>query len=200
MVPSLSVIVRSLPPVLVGLFSRGVAVPADLPDSLWRLLTGQLGLDPEYVLTRIMTVFLNGRPVDDMETAVVRDGGVVGLAAAMPGLAGAVLRRGGILSGLRDTITQEAGTAGESRVPGRVTLKLFNHIAPEAGPLVLARGVLMDAADARALLFGPDTADRVRGLSLDDRAVALDDLKGLDGEVLVRLGTGPETDQRSGPE
>jgi len=44
------------------------------------------GLDEDYVTQRISTIFLDGKPVDDIDTLLVRDGAVLSLSAAMPGL------------------------------------------------------------------------------------------------------------------
>ncbi|NJL58424.1 MAG: hypothetical protein HC887_00995 [Desulfobacteraceae bacterium] len=59
------------------------------------LLCDILEIPKDYVLNRISTIFLDGKPVDCLDTAFVRNHSVVSLSAAMPGLVGAVMRRGG---------------------------------------------------------------------------------------------------------
>ncbi len=68
---------------------RGVLVKARLGESIRSLLCKQFGLDPDYVKNRIQTAFLDGKPVDDFDSAIVREGSVLTLSGAMPGLAGA---------------------------------------------------------------------------------------------------------------
>jgi hypothetical protein len=69
------------------------------------------------------------------------DGSVVALSGAMPGLAGAVFRRGGVYASFRSNIASASkhfkGIAGE----GTVLLKLFNQAAADLGPLFLKKGV-----------------------------------------------------------
>jgi hypothetical protein len=105
-----------------------------------------LGLTPEYVTDRIQTLFLDGKPVDDVEKAVVRDGATLALSAAMPGLAGATLRRGGFFSGMRSQISyhkeQETGFRGK----GTVRIKVFNLLAQELGPKLLGQGVRIEGS------------------------------------------------------
>ena len=48
---------------------------------------------------------LDGKPVDDIGAALVQDGSTLALSAAMPGLVGATLRRGGAYSSFRSAIT-----------------------------------------------------------------------------------------------
>ncbi len=110
--------------------------------SLTALLTEQLGVDPDYIDNRIKTAFLNGRPVDDYDTAIVSDKAVLALSAAMPGLVGATFRSGGILSVFRSGISfQNTDDAVQVKTQGTITLKLFNLLVREMGPGILERGV-----------------------------------------------------------
>ncbi len=85
----------------------GFFLGASVGCSIHELLCEQLGLGEEYVLQRITTLFLDGKPVDDIDSAVVRDGATLSLSAAMPGLVGAAMRRGGAFASLRSSITAE---------------------------------------------------------------------------------------------
>ena len=128
-------------PAFRTLFQQGVGVSIQTGTSLEDLLCGQWQIDRDYVMNRISTLFLDGKPVDDLPAAVVRDGATLALSGAMPGLIGATMRRGGVLASFRSGITYRSGaeTSGSSR--GRITLKLFNLLIDELGPGFLARGI-----------------------------------------------------------
>ena len=110
--------------------------------ALEAFLVAEAGIPADYLRERVQTLFMDGRPVDDAGTAVVREGGVISLSAAMPGLAGAVLRRSGVYAAMRRSISHDPA-APASRDRGRigVTLKLFNLIARELGPEIRVNGV-----------------------------------------------------------
>ncbi|MCF8078281.1 MAG: hypothetical protein K9K88_03275 [Desulfobacterales bacterium] len=133
------------------LFGRGVKASVETGVSIRELLCGQLGIDEAYLEGRIQTIFLNGRPVDDVGTARVADGDVLSLSAAMPGLVGATLRRGGPLAAMRGTISYADSQKKEGSGKGIVTIKLFNMVARELGPGFLRRGVIVTGRD----LSGP---------------------------------------------
>ncbi|HHP7234348.1 MAG TPA: hypothetical protein ACFCUC_06935 [Desulfobacterales bacterium] len=136
-------------------FGRGVELEVRPGSSVRDFLCNQLNLAADYVENRIQTVFLEGKPVDDFDTATLEAGSILALSAAMPGLVGAVFRRGGYYASLRDSITyrQMGGPTGESEK--RITLKLFNLTAREIGPQILSQGVYIN---------GMQVADLVRTL------------------------------------
>jgi hypothetical protein len=129
------------------LLQRGVRVMVQVGGSLRRLLEDQVGLNPEYMKERIKTVFLDGKPVDDWDSALVQDGAVLALSAAMPGLAGATLRRGGVWAGMRSQITHQENRSSISPEEGLVAIKLFNLLIPELGPFLLEHGVFLPRED-----------------------------------------------------
>ena len=119
----------------------------------WKRSCRRGGIAADYLKERVQTLFLNGRAMDDPAAAVVTDGSIIALSAAMPGLAGAVLRRSGRYAAMRRPISHEAGgTAVDRRARITVTLKLFNLIARELGPGFLAGGIRIDAGDLRDFL------------------------------------------------
>jgi hypothetical protein len=70
----------------------------------------------------------------------------------MPGLVGATMRRGGFYAALRQGISHlenNVTTVGEC---GTVRLKLFNLLLAELGPLVLARGLILEPVELADLL------------------------------------------------
>jgi hypothetical protein len=134
-----------------GLLQRGVFCPLAARCSVGDFLTGQLGIDPAYVRDRIATVFLDGSVVDDLAAATLRPGSTLTLSAAMPGLVGATLRKGGFYSAMRSEISWKAGDDAPQLPegpPDTIRLKLFNTVLREIGPVVLARGVLIDRTEA----------------------------------------------------
>lgn len=134
------------------ILQRGFLLKVRVGSSIRMLLCDQLGLSPEYIEDSIKTLFLNGKPVDDLDAAIVRDGATLALSAAMPGLLGATMRRGGVCAPLRSQITyHEEGESAPCR-EGTVTLKLFNLLADELGPGFLDRGILMKKEDLEDFL------------------------------------------------
>jgi hypothetical protein len=148
---------------LAPLFQQGLRVRAAAGVSVRDFLVEGLGVDAGYVRERITTVFLNGSVVDDMDTARLHEGARLALSAAMPGLVGATLRKGGYYAAMRAAITlaaeREPTTAGGSLV--RVQVKLFNLLIEELGPLLLAGGFALTPAEAAELLG--DLATGIRG-------------------------------------
>ena len=161
------------------IFRTGVGVAVRVGCSLKELLCGQFQLDASYVDRRITTIFLDGRPVDAVGSARVLEGSTLALSAAMPGLAGAILRRGGALSPLRANIPPgESGTGAPER-DGVITVKLFNLLGAELAPGFLRRGVLLPAADPADFLRRRPPAfwDGCREILLDGRRVEATSLK-----------------------
>jgi hypothetical protein len=136
------------------LFSTGVGIPTIVGIGLTELLCQQLAIDPDYVANRIQTIFLNSRAVDRTEQVTVPAGAVIALSAAMPGLAGATFRKGGLLAGFRKDISHQYAqrTEEKSRQETLITLKLFNLVAQELGPHLLAHGVWIDGLSVPELL------------------------------------------------
>ncbi len=168
----------SAPASVVSRFSlmlqSGFQVRVQVGGSVRELLCNQLGLSPNYTHDRIRTLFLNGRPLDDMDRAIVEDGSVLALSGALPGLVGATMRRGGYYGCLRDSITYQPPTANflENLVsaPGTITVKLFNLVLKDLGPHFLSRGVLLPADAVEGFLRGqpsdfwdPSLAFRIDG-------------------------------------
>lgn len=141
-------------PRLAPLFQKGIRVLIPAGISAHDFLVDELGVDPEYVRGRITTVFLDSSVVDNMETAWLREGSCLALSAAMPGLVGATMRKGGYYAAMRGAITlaAERGAASATGQKVQVSVKLFNLLIEELGPVLLAYGVALPSADAAALL------------------------------------------------
>jgi hypothetical protein len=178
---------------LLPLLGQGVQLQVPVEINLEALLCDYLKVPREYLRDRIQTIFLNGRAVDREDQALVADGAVVALSAAMPGLAGATLRKGGHLAGMRSEISQGSDLpAHAGSHQGRITLKLFNVIAREMGPGILAQGIHTSGdqlADILKTVTAPDLSDAVR-MHWDDRAIAagqVSDLLASNDPILLRV-------------
>ena len=155
------------------LLQKGFAFGVLAGRPIRTFLRDGLGLTDDYIETRIQTVFLDGKPVDDIDTALLRDGATLALAPAMPGLMGAMLRRGGYYAPMRSGITHHGDAVPDGIVEGSITVKLFGMALRELGPQLLAHGIGVDAGDL---------AKVVSGLPADCR-------EGLDGlETLAEQG------------
>jgi hypothetical protein len=143
------------------MLQRGVTVQAEVACPLRELLCGQFGIPQEYLAGRVTTIFLDNRPVDDLDGSLIHEGSRVTLSAAMPGLVGATMRRSGFYATLRKGITHvEKG--GDLRAgQGTVRLKLFNLLLPELAPLVLARGILVKRDELNTLLEDLEASSRM---------------------------------------
>jgi len=139
---------------LAPLLQDGIRVRAAAGATVRSFLVEELGIDPEYVRSRITTVFLDGSVVDDLETARLHDGATLALSAAMPGLVGATLRKGGYYAAMRAAITLDVdqGAAAPGGPAVEVRVKLFNLLIEELGPVLLAHGFALTEAERQAYL------------------------------------------------
>jgi len=136
------------------ILQAGFILKALVGCSIKSFLTQQLGVSPEYITERIQSVFLEGRPVDDLDSAVIHDGSHLSLSAAMPGLVGATMRRGGFYGALRSSITyKESGSPCEI-AEGCVHLKLFNLLMKELGPDIFKMGIYLSSSHLAEFLSG----------------------------------------------
>lgn len=126
------------------LLERGFAVKIEASLSIRELLCRHLGISEEYVDNRIQTIFLDGKPVDNVDTAWVENGSTLALSAAMPGLVGATFRKGGFYASFRDTISYTKTENSISKGAGKIILKLFNMVAKELGPELLSKGIRIE--------------------------------------------------------
>jgi hypothetical protein len=178
---SLSLIVESKPfEKFLQLFQEGVKVSARVGSTVRAFLCDDLGLSAEYVDKRIQTLFLNGKAIDNPDTALLREDSTLALSAAMPGLLGATLRKGGYYARMRNEISyQEQGTGIGVR-EGSILLKLFNLLPAEIGPAVLERGIWLKGEDLNH--FFKELSDELLGecteARVDGERVNLKDFEG----------------------
>jgi hypothetical protein len=176
------------------LIEQGFKMKIETGRTVRELLCGQLGVSENYFDNRIQTIFLDGKAVDDADTAWVNAGSRLALSAAMPGLVGATFRKGGRYAALRSNIsyakTKKPDVGGE----GKITLKLFNMVAKELGPVLLRKGVIIDGE-----VFQNFVSDNLQDLQpacssalLNDTPTGITELKGLKWagrEVLLQVSS-----------
>ncbi|WDN89180.1 hypothetical protein BuS5_02148 [Desulfosarcina sp. BuS5] len=161
-------------PLLEQGFSLRVLVGCSIRD----FLCGQLGLQGEYLDNRIQTLFLNGKAVDDVDSTLVNDGAVLALSAAMPGIMGACLRKGGLYAPMRSNISREKRASDITRQYGEVVIKLFNLVLKELGPVFFEYGILTCGDKVRELLSKRQDEFRtgISSARLADEDIDFDDL------------------------
>jgi hypothetical protein len=124
-----------------ALLSYGFKLEVQIGCSLFELLVRQIGINESFLNEKVQTIFLNGKVVDDFSVEMVKDESVIALSAAMPGLAGAVFRKGGILASMRSEHASHQQINAITKHKGYVTLKLFNQIASELGADFFKKGI-----------------------------------------------------------
>jgi hypothetical protein len=138
------------------LLQSGIYLDAPQGTSIGALLTALPGFTEEYARQRVQTIFLNGLPADDLQQQLFGNEAVLALSAAMPGLAGAIFRKGGVHASLRTESAGELSGANTNGQPIRIRLKLFNMIAVERGiPILEDSCVIMASALEKFLAYRP---------------------------------------------
>jgi hypothetical protein len=140
-------------PLFSLLLQQGFRVKIQAGTHVQEVLCKQFGLSPEYVQDRIKTILLDGKAVDDMEGAILQDGSSLALSGPMPGLAGASLRRDGLLAPFRAQITHRGDRMHSlPGAEGMITVKIFNLLLDEIGPVFLQRGIYIRKRDFQDFL------------------------------------------------
>jgi 3'(2'), 5'-bisphosphate nucleotidase len=170
-----SLVINAEPRALLALtpiLREGVAVSLRPGLSLRQTMTQDLGFCPQCVEQRVMTVFLDGSPVDDIDLDRASTGCTLALAGALPGVAGIAMRRGSPVGVFREGITHDENSfRPDSGQPLPVTLKLFNSIAVECLAAVLEQGASMRAGRLAELLAAEPDALAQADFSLDGQAL-----------------------------
>ena len=165
-------------PLFSHLLGGGFLVETRTGISVRDLLCRQIGVSDAYLDQRIQTIFLNGKVVDNVDSAIVINGAVLALSAAMPGLAGATLRRGGVYAAMRKEISHHNITLNDSPGNGSVTIKLFNFVALELGAIFLEQGILINGTqmnfffqNAREFFWDGCHVVKIDGIPQDAREI-----------------------------
>ena len=180
------------------LLERGFRLKIEASLSIRELLCHHLGISEEYVDNRIQTIFLDGRPVDNVDTAWVENGSKLALSAAMPGLVGATFRKGGFYASLRNTISYSKTENSIFKGAGEIILKLFNMVAKELGPELLEKGIRIegDAFQNFVLRNTEDLKTDCISIHLNDSEIdvaRLNKMKWEDQEVLLQVTSEEES-------
>lgn len=127
------------------LLQGGFLVICESGCSVREFLCMQMGVCGDYTQIRIQTIFLNGKPVDDLDTAIVNPDDHLAFSAAMPGVVGATMRRGGYYAPMREGISLNAPDDVETTSGPEcfVHVRLFNFLARELASTFLRRGLFV---------------------------------------------------------
>lgn len=171
---------------------QGFRLKVRVGCSIKELLCKQLGISEDYLENRIQTLFLDGKPVDNVNTAIIREKASLALSAAMPGLVGATLRKGGSFTPMRSQISHRTGMESFSGKKGMVVLKLFNLIAEELGPIFLKQGIWIHVKDFQEFLSRqPDNFfSGLMEVRVDEDKIdlhKLSEIKSEDREIFLKL-------------
>jgi hypothetical protein len=166
--------------------------------SLKTFLMGEIGLSPEFIEERIQTIFLDGQVVDDLDSAIIKDGSSLALSSAMPGLVGAAMRRGGFYGALRSSITYREKGEPDMVHEGTVQIKLYNLLMKELGALFLMKGIYISSSDLAGFLSNQPESFWMgcKGILLDNEPLSMDVLlkgKGLSQHEMTYLSVRTET-------
>jgi len=132
------------------ILQKGFGLNTLVGVSIKTFLCDFAALDPRYIQERISTIFLDGMAVDNIEEAIILEGSTLALSSAMPGLAGATLRRDGIYASLRESITYKE-KAGNGRIKdGIITVKLFNLLIDDIGHVFLQKGIIVKSRELQS--------------------------------------------------
>lgn len=139
-------------PLFFQLLGHGFYQSVQTGCSVKELLCNQLGIHEDYLEQRIQTIFLNGKVVDDVTSAIVPENAAMALSGAMPGLVGAILRSGGFYAPMRSQISHGKDEQASQFKNGKITLKLWNLVVKELGPTFLRRGIWIKGEDVRSFI------------------------------------------------
>ncbi|MFC1845478.1 hypothetical protein ACFLZ5_11935 [Thermodesulfobacteriota bacterium] len=128
------------------LLQNGFFIEAFVGCTIKDFFLKQLGLSPDYAEVRIQGIFLDGKPADDIDTAIIRDGARLTVSGTMPGLVGIALRRGP-LAVFRHSITHRETGDYDYKGKGIIKLKLLNLLMKEMGPGLLKKGIYMNSSE-----------------------------------------------------
>ena len=179
-------------PIFFHFLQDGFLLSAQVGLSIREFLRDRCQLAPETIAGRISTVFLDGKPVDDLDRAFVENHSTLALSGAMPGLVGAVMRSNSPLRSFRSSITHTSEEGSKQHRQGLVRLKLFNTVMSELGPGFLREGMLLPPLVVKGFLAkqAEDSRSRFREILLDRKPIDMRRLLGedcLSGSDLISL-------------
>ena len=140
-------------------------------DSIYSFLLDLPGFTEDYLLREVQTIFYNGDALDDLDSALAGGFATIALGSAMPGLAGAIMKKGSVCAAFRKTRTvQNVSRQGD---PVQVRVKLFNTIARDRGPRLFNTGLRLDTHDLILFLeLRPRLMDAFSDIIFDNMQLA----------------------------
>ncbi len=155
------------------LLQSGIFIHVQQGESIDGLLDSLPGFSEKYIGERVQTIFVDGLPADDLAQEFTNKETVLAISAAMPGVAGAIFRKGGIHAALR-TGTAKQTTATSVQTSLTVRLKLFNVIAKERGGALLANGCFMQSDSLEKFLnYRPFLAKDIQDIVIDGQKTTM---------------------------
>lgn len=157
------------------LLQRGFHLQGPAGKTVREFLISVFEYNDCFIDETVRTVFLNSSPVDDINTAHVKEGDRLALGSAMPGLVGICMGRDNPYKDFRSGIACQADEVDDSSGESiRVFAKIFSSLAVETGEDILRRGIEVDASHLADLLEehsahlvdGPSPADFPAGKTL----------------------------------
>ncbi|MEZ0575839.1 hypothetical protein [Halodesulfovibrio aestuarii] len=145
-------------------------IPADIGDTMMNFLIQRLGFDEGYIDSHVKTIFINGKPVDDVNTATIPAHARIALGAVAPGVAGITMCRNSPISGMRRSITYQNTEPVQNITEGTVTLLLFNAIMEEKGLQILEKGITISAEKLENAI--EEVPESITAASLDDASIS----------------------------
>lgn len=149
-------------------------VAADIGDSMMNFLTQRLEFDAEYIDAQVKTIFMNGKPVDDLDTANIPADARIALGAVAPGVAGMMMARNSPISGMRSGITYQNTKPVQKITEGTVTLLLFNAIMEDKGLQILKKGITIPAGKLERAV--EEVPESISTASLDNTSISAAEL------------------------
>ena len=178
----------------IYLLEQGFKLKVQTGLSIKELLCVHLGISDDYLDNRIQTLFIDGKPVDDVDSAWVFDGARIALSAAMPGLVGATFRKGGQYASFRGTISYSDAKNSRVKGNGKIMLKFFNMVAKELGPNFLQKGIILEGKRLHDFLLrnADDLKADCNSMYLNDAEIDVARLKEMtweDQEIFLQVAS-----------
>lgn len=139
-------------PRFIPLLISGFMVKVRVGCTIREMLREKLGLTQEYIEDRIQTIFLDGKPIDDIDSAILENGSTLALSAAVPGLAGTIFRKGGYLASLRSLLTDAKEKKHDIDRERFIALRLFNLLIRDLGLELLQQGIWIEGEELKEFL------------------------------------------------
>lgn len=159
------------------LLQAGILEERSAATTIGEFLASLPGFTSHYIRERIETIFLNGLPVDDLQTRMGGPSPELAISASMPGLAGAIFRKNSVHAALRTSQTDSLPGTARSSEKIIIRLKFFNSIASEKGGIILQNGCLMNCDSVLKFInYRRQLFSHLLALHWNDKAISLDDL------------------------